>query len=101
MNSQQPQAPTKAPVRVWENEHGDGDECERLKEYGDGGLCPIIIDDELSGNDLYDQRSKHLFKIMGKLGYGAYATVWLARNMHVLPERSDTIILAVNILLRC
>src|SRR2546421_5505777 len=75
------QAPKHTPAGVWKNEHGDGDGCERLKEYGDGGLCPIIIDDELSGEDIYDQK-KYQFRIIGKLGYGAYATVWLARNMY-------------------
>jgi hypothetical protein len=48
---------------------------ELLKEYEDGGLCPIIIDDELGGNDLYDLKKKCLFRIVGKLGRGAYSTV--------------------------
>lgn len=64
----------------WTTTYLDGEYCERLVEYGPGGLCPVLVDDILSGQDLVHEGRRCSFKIIGKLGHGAYSTVWLSRN---------------------
>ncbi|KAG6850118.1 hypothetical protein H0H93_001039 [Arthromyces matolae] len=46
------------------------DEAEDLERYAPGGYHPVHIDDEINGR----------YTIVHKLGFGAYATVWLARD---------------------
>lgn len=41
--------------------------CEWAEEYRPGGLHPIQLDDVLDGR----------YRIMRKLGYGSFSTVWL------------------------
>ncbi|KAI1413533.1 kinase-like protein [Hypoxylon sp. FL1857] len=49
------------------------DICEEdLKRYCSGGYHPVHIGDEFHGGR---------YKVVTKLGYGAYSTVWLARNL--------------------
>ncbi|KAI1400977.1 kinase-like protein [Hypoxylon fuscum] len=45
---------------------------ENLKRYCLGGYHPVHIGDEFHGGR---------YKVITKLGYGVYSTVWLARNM--------------------
>lgn len=45
--------------------------AEELSKYGPGGYHPIYIDDVLK-----DGR----YHILQKLGFGAFSTVWLARD---------------------
>ncbi|KAK1770146.1 hypothetical protein QBC33DRAFT_313064 [Phialemonium atrogriseum] len=45
--------------------------AEDLEKYCKGGCCPIDIGDEIA-----DGR----FKIVHKLGFGGFSTVWLARD---------------------
>ncbi|EEP77487.1 predicted protein [Uncinocarpus reesii 1704] len=60
-----------------------GEECERVTLYQHALLCPIIIGDILSGPDLLSKDSKQCsFKIIGKLGYGSYSTVWLGQDLY-------------------
>ncbi|KAJ7207197.1 kinase-like domain-containing protein [Mycena pura] len=45
---------------------------ETISAYTSGGLCPIQLGCELGSPPRY--------RIIGKLGYGAYSTVWLAHD---------------------
>lgn len=47
---------------------------EPIDEYRPGGLHPVLHGDVL-GKEHYGKRR---FKIVRKLGHGAYSTVWLA-----------------------
>ncbi|KAF2132422.1 kinase-like protein [Dothidotthia symphoricarpi CBS 119687] len=49
------------------------DEVERLELYEPGGYHPVII------NDLLHNR----YRIVDKLGFGGYSTIWLARDERV------------------
>lgn len=51
----------------------DSQSSERLKHYEMGGLCPITLDQVLNKR----------YKVFDKLGFGAYSTVWLARDVSV------------------
>lgn len=46
------------------------DGVERLEKYAPGGYHPVMIGDVLHGH----------YKIVDKLGFGGYPTVWLARD---------------------
>ncbi|KAG6101755.1 hypothetical protein E4U30_001095 [Claviceps sp. LM220 group G6] len=61
---------------------GEG-ECEDLKEYKQFGLHPIILGDVLPKplTCVSDVNKEPRYRIMLKLGYGAFATVWLARDL--------------------
>lgn len=48
------------------------EEVEDLEEYREGGFHPVSIDDELD---------RGRYKIIHKLGYGTFSTVWLARDV--------------------
>ena len=58
----------------------DGSDCEYLQDYQEGGLCPILLGDILSGQDLLGRQEPCAFEIVGKLGRGSYSTVWLGQN---------------------
>lgn len=62
-------------------ESGEIDFCERVSAYGKGGLYPILPGDVLGGCDLLGDRKHCSFKIRGKLGKGAYSTVWLGEDV--------------------
>lgn len=64
----------------WGTSLFQGSQCEFLRDYTDGGLCPILIDDVLDGPDLIHNGKACSFKIIGKLGEGSYSTVWLGRE---------------------
>lgn len=49
------------------------DEVERLEEYEPGGYHPVAIDDLLHSR----------YRVIDKLGYGGYSTIWLARDEKV------------------
>lgn len=49
------------------------DGVERLEKYKPGGYHPIIIDDILHTR----------YRILGKLGYGGYSTIWLAQDTYL------------------
>ncbi|KAJ5958578.1 uncharacterized protein N7479_005728 [Penicillium vulpinum] len=61
---------TKAGTRV---EYNWIEGVETLEEYQPGGYHPIMIGDVLHGR----------YHIADKLGFGAYSTVWLARDAHM------------------
>ncbi|KAG6905609.1 hypothetical protein DXG01_001715 [Tephrocybe rancida] len=46
------------------------EDVEDLEQYRSGGYHPVHIDDEIQGR----------YRIVHKLGYGTYSTVWLARD---------------------
>ncbi|KAJ7194660.1 kinase-like domain-containing protein, partial [Mycena pura] len=50
----------------------DLDRCEPSEAYTNGGFCPIKLGDMLGPGDRY--------RIVFKLGFGNYSTVWLARD---------------------
>lgn len=45
-------------------------ECEDLENYGPGGFHPVHL------SDVYDDQ----YRVVHKLGFGGFSTVWLARN---------------------
>lgn len=49
------------------------DGAESLEDYAPGGYHPIMI-----GDVLHDR-----YRIVDKLGFGGYSTVWLARDTHL------------------
>lgn len=73
------------PGSGWYSKLPNGMNCESLLKYEDGGLCPIIHDDILSGQDLLQQHKTTTcsFTIVGKIGHGSYSTVWLAKDLSV------------------
>lgn len=44
---------------------------ESVEEYRPGGYHPVQL------GDLFNQR----YKVLRKLGYGSYSTIWLARDL--------------------
>ncbi|KAJ7194651.1 kinase-like domain-containing protein [Mycena pura] len=46
--------------------------CEEIESYTNGGFCPIKLGDMLGPGDRY--------RIVCKLGFGDYSTVWLAQD---------------------
>ncbi|KAI1936166.1 hypothetical protein LOZ12_005376 [Ophidiomyces ophidiicola] len=64
----------------WETKYFDGSDCELLAQYTDGGLCPVLLDDTLGGENLLSRGQHCSFKVVGKLGRGSYATVWLVKD---------------------
>ena len=84
--------PKQYPVKIrqdspspgWATTLFQGSECEYLRDYTDGGLCPVHIDDVINGSDLLrgeeDEERTCSFRIIGKLGRGSYSTVWLGRE---------------------
>ncbi|KDE85195.1 hypothetical protein AO1008_00556 [Aspergillus oryzae 100-8] len=46
------------------------DSTESLEKYKPGGYHPIMIDDTLHGR----------YRVVDKLDFGGYSTVWLARD---------------------
>ncbi|KAG6265029.1 hypothetical protein E4U49_001260 [Claviceps purpurea] len=61
---------------------GEG-ECEDLNKYKQFGLHPILLGDVLPKplTCVSDVNKEPRYRIMLKLGYGAFATVWLARDL--------------------
>ncbi|KAK2032940.1 kinase domain-containing protein [Colletotrichum zoysiae] len=49
------------------------DGVERLEKYEPGGYHPIMIDDLLDGR----------YRIVDKLGFGGYSTIWLAQDQRL------------------
>lgn len=54
----------------------EGETDEGLR-YGPGGLCPVKLGD-IIGPD--GSTAPPRYRISAKLGYGAFATVWLAHD---------------------
>jgi serine/threonine-protein kinase SRPK3 len=53
------------------------DEIEDIDEYRTGGLHPVRLGDTYEG--------KQKYKILLKLSYGTFSTVWLGRMLNVNP----------------
>ncbi|KAG6163564.1 hypothetical protein E4U11_001828, partial [Claviceps purpurea] len=62
---------------------GDEWACEDLTRYKQFGLHPIILGDVLPKplTCVSDVNKEPRYRIMLKLGFGAFATVWLARDL--------------------
>lgn len=62
---------------------GDETGFEDLTSYKRCGLHPIVLGDVLPkpSTCVSDLAKKPRYRIMLKLGYGAFATVWLARDL--------------------
>ena len=52
---------------------------EDVIRYAPGGYHPMVIGDILNSPENSDGRSCQ-YRIMHKLGFGSYVTVWLAQN---------------------
>lgn len=57
--------------KVISDEYTQGLPAESLSSYGEGGLCPIYINDELQNGR---------YKILNKLCCGSFGTVWAAQD---------------------
>lgn len=73
------------PGPCWVSGLLDGSECEHLTDYGEGGLCPVLLGDTLSGQNLLHEKKECSFKVIGKLGAGSFSTVWLGREVYRYP----------------
>lgn len=62
---------------------GDGVGVENLANYKPGGLHPIILGDILPkfSTCTSGEAEQPRYRISQKLGYGAFSTVWLARDL--------------------
>jgi hypothetical protein len=69
-----------SPSPGWNAALNQGSKCEFPRDYTNDGLCPILIQDKLGGEDLVHNGKECSFEIIGKLGRGAYSTVWLGRE---------------------
>jgi serine/threonine-protein kinase SRPK3 len=50
----------------------DHDSVENLNDYKPGGYHP---------GDIYPTRDNPRYRVLHKLGYGSFATIWLARDI--------------------
>ncbi|KIM47136.1 hypothetical protein M413DRAFT_23398 [Hebeloma cylindrosporum] len=69
-----------APIPVYWD--GEGEDVEDPECYIIGGFHPIILGDVLTAHCPPRQ-----YRILHKLGRGAYATVWLAETLHLPSQR--------------
>jgi serine/threonine-protein kinase SRPK3 len=53
-----------------------GPDVESPHSYRPGGYCPVHL------GDLYCQR----YRVIHKLGFGTYSTVWLARDLQSIAQ---------------
>ncbi|KAG6359868.1 hypothetical protein INS49_010921 [Diaporthe citri] len=63
--------------------NGDEDSCENLAMYQTHGYHPIVLGDVLpkAGTCETDESKAPRYRIIQKLGFGAFSTVWLARDI--------------------
>lgn len=63
--------------------HNRTEVCEEnLERYCSGGYHPVHIGDEFDSSRYKGEEiDSGRYKIVGKLGYGAFSTVWLAQNL--------------------
>lgn len=59
-------------------------EEERLPWYNPDQFYPVRIGEILDSS----------YKVLGKLGYGAYSTVWLCRNIRYIFRHTSIVVLA-------
>lgn len=59
------------PKMIDRSQYNTGVPAEDLSEYGPGGFHPTYLGDTLNDGQ---------YEIVHKLGFGAYSTVWLARD---------------------
>ncbi|KAL1717694.1 kinase-like domain-containing protein [Schizophyllum commune] len=81
------------PNRIWPHEFHFGpptDETEDIAFYMPGGYHPVRIGDVFSG-------AKGQYRIMHKLGFGAYATVWLAQTISASHNDPSNALVALKI----
>lgn len=57
-----------------ESVYGFQEDIETLERYRDGGYHPVQL-----GDDFSDGR----YRVIHKLGWGSYSTVWLAKDQHM------------------
>jgi hypothetical protein len=68
-----------------------GDDVEDIQRYTAGGFHPIRLGDVVSSHDASTnspipntESPARLYRILHKLGHGAFATVWLAEVLNQL-----------------
>ena len=61
-----------SPLKPWDF-YFSPEEAEAVESYQPGGYHPVHLGDRYNGQGLY--------KILHKLGFGSYATVWLAKDL--------------------
>lgn len=62
---------------------GDEARCESPSKYKPGGLHPVLIGDVLPKPTtcVSDASKPAQYHVLLKLGFGAFSTVWLARDL--------------------
>ncbi|EEH11154.1 conserved hypothetical protein [Histoplasma capsulatum G186AR] len=70
-----------SPTPGWFTRGPDGYNSESLSVYEHGDFCPVLLGDVKGGQDLLQSGNTISFKIVAKLGYGSFSTVWLAKNV--------------------
>ncbi|KAM5341966.1 hypothetical protein ACJ41O_014997 [Fusarium nematophilum] len=65
-----------------------GDIEEGIAAYQPGGFHPVYI------GDLFDDR----FKVLSKIGYGVYSTVWLVRDLRASSDNGSEVFRALKVL---
>ncbi|EFW22650.1 conserved hypothetical protein [Coccidioides posadasii str. Silveira] len=62
----------------WRLQGLNGYHSETIEKYVHNFWCPIVVGDVLCGDNLLQPGQEPCsFRILGKLGFGAYSTVWL------------------------
>lgn len=71
-NSPQPITPPRAPTGQDRRFKTITSPCEWIEDYHPGGYHPVHLGDIFNAGQ---------YKVIRKLGYGAYSTVWLAHDL--------------------
>ncbi len=62
---------------------GDETECESLMGYTRNGFHPVLLGDVLPKGQtcVSDKTMQPRYRVLLKLGFGSFATVWLVRDL--------------------
>ena len=61
------------------------EDVEDVRQYKPGGYHPICLGDIVSSTSETLESPEKRYRILHKLGHGAFATVWFAEALHLSP----------------